>query len=155
MPETREPPEMTAATGKDGEHARASYSAVKLVTPAEPATVAALRHRAAGFARENGAGESMAADVALAVSEAVTNVVKYAYGASGGTVELSASAERGWLEIRVRDEGEGFVPGPNSGLGLGLTLIAGLCTDLAISQESTGTEVRMRWALPGLEKSGA
>jgi serine/threonine-protein kinase RsbW len=148
MPATREPTEMHAAPGKDGERAPASYSAVKLVTPAEPLTVRALRHRAADFARENGAGEQMAADVALAVSEAVTNVVKYAYGERGGTVELTASAEKGWLEIRVRDEGEGFVPGPNAGLGLGLSLIADLCTDLAISQESTGTEVRMRWALP-------
>lgn len=139
---------MNAAPGKNGEKARETYSAVKLVTPAEPNTVAAMRRRAAEFAQENGAGQQMVADVALAVSEAVTNVVKYAYGAKGGTVELAASANKGWLEIRVRDQGEGFVPGPSEGLGLGLTLIADLCTDLAISQESTGTEVRMRWALP-------
>lgn len=138
---------MTAATGMDGESARASYTAVKLVTPAEPETVRTLRHRAADFARENGADARTVADVALAVSEAVTNVVKYAYGPTGGMVELEASANKGWLEILVRDQGEGFVPGPSAGLGLGLSLIADLCTDLAISQESTGTELRMRWAL--------
>jgi serine/threonine-protein kinase RsbW len=149
MPATSEIPEMNAAMGKDGEQARESYSAVKLVTLAEPQTVTSLRHRAAHFAAENGAAKQMVADVALAVSEAVTNVVKYAYGVAGGPVELTASSDRGWLEIRVRDEGEGFVPGANAGLGLGLTLIAELCTDLAICQESTGTELRMRWALPG------
>lgn len=137
-----------AAPGRDGEKARETYSAMKLVTPAEPGTVAALRRRAAEFAKRSGADEQMVGDVALAVSEAVTNVVKYAYGATGGNVELSTAANKGWLEIRVRDQGEGFVPGPSEGLGLGLTLIADLCTDLAISQESTGTEVRMRWALP-------
>jgi anti-sigma regulatory factor (Ser/Thr protein kinase) len=141
---------MTTVPGIGGEPSRATYSAVKLVTPAEPETVTALRHRAVDFAREHGADEQLLADVALAVSEAVTNVVKYAYGPEGGTVELSASADKGWLEISVSDQGEGFVPGPSPGLGLGLTLIADLCTDLAISQESTGTDVRMRWMLPVL-----
>jgi serine/threonine-protein kinase RsbW len=147
MPVTNELREMTRVPGKDGKSARATYSAVKLVTPAEPATVTTLRHRAVEFAGQNGAGERLRADIALAVSEAVTNVVKYAYGPVGGMVELEASADKGWLEIRVRDQGEGFVPGPSDGLGLGLALIADICTDLAISQESTGTEVRMRWAL--------
>jgi serine/threonine-protein kinase RsbW len=138
---------MTKARRHD-EQARVGYSAVKLVRPAQSSTVTALRHRAVSFAIQNGAGEELAADVALAVSEAVTNVVKYAYGETGeGMVELIASVADGWLEIRVRDDGEGFVPGRSPGLGLGLTLIAELCTDLAISQESTGTELRMRWTL--------
>ncbi|HEU4599341.1 MAG TPA: ATP-binding protein [Solirubrobacterales bacterium] len=142
---------MTGAPRKSRERARATYSAVKLVSPAEPATVSALRHRAAAFARENGADPELTADVALAVSEAITNVVKYAYGPEGGTVEFDADADKGWLEIRVRDQGNGFSSGNSPGLGLGLTLIADLCADLAIVQESTGTEVRMRWALPAAE----
>lgn len=149
MPPTSELPEMTKAGRENGEKARAGYSAVKMVRPAQPTTVTALRHRASGFATKNGADAQLAADVALAVSEAVTNVVKYAYGDRGeGMVELIASADESWLEIRVRDDGEGFSAGPSEGLGLGLTLIADICTDLAISQQSTGTEVRMRWALP-------
>lgn len=130
------------------EQVRATYSAVKLVRPAEPATVTALRRRAADFAADQGAPEEMVAEVALAVSEAVTNVVKYAYAGGEGQVELLAAAEKGWLEIRVRDQGEGFAAGRSEGLGLGLSLIADHCTDLSIAQETTGTEVRMRWALP-------
>jgi serine/threonine-protein kinase RsbW len=151
MPPTSELREMTGARRKARVDAKGTYSAVKLVTPAEPSTVTALRHRATGFAAENGADAELIGDVAIAVSEAITNVVKYAYGPEGGTVEFSASADKGWLEIRVRDQGNGFSSGNSSGLGLGLTLIADLCTDLAISQESTGTEVRMRWLLPAAE----
>jgi serine/threonine-protein kinase RsbW len=142
---------MTGAPRKSRERGRATYSAVKLVSPARPAAVPALRRRAIAFVTENGAGEELAADVALAVSEAITNVVKYAYGPEGGTVEFDAAADKGWLEIRVRDQGSGFSRGNSPGLGLGLTLIADLCTDLAIVQESTGTEVRMRWALPAAD----
>lgn len=132
---------------KESDGSAATYSTVKLVTPAEPATITALRHHAAEFAAEQGAPDGLLADVALAVSEAVNNVVRYAYGPSGGTVELAASVERDWLEVCVRNSGEGFSPGPSEGLGLGLTLIGDLCTNLAISQESSGVEVRMRWEL--------
>ncbi|HET7119776.1 MAG TPA: ATP-binding protein [Solirubrobacterales bacterium] len=144
---------MTSAPRKGRTQARGTYSAVKLVSPAEPNAVTALRHRATAFAEESGAGPELAEDVALAVSEAITNVVKYAYGPEGGTVEFSAAAEKGWLEICVRDQGNGFADGnsPASGLGIGLALIADLCTDLAITQESTGTEVRMRWVLPAAD----
>ncbi|MGG7379079.1 ATP-binding protein, partial [Escherichia coli] len=55
---------------------------MKLTMPAEPASVPVLRHAATEFARERGVGEGLALDVALVVSEAVTNAVKYA-GATG------------------------------------------------------------------------
>jgi len=120
----------------------------KETLPAEPASVTTLRHRAATFAKEHGAGPEVAADVALAVSEAVTNAVKYAYEAEvKGTVELSASARRPWLEICVRDSGTGFGRGSADGLGLGLSIIARLCADMKIVQEGDGTEVRMRFPL--------
>lgn len=134
-----------------GVQGRATYSAVKLVRPSEPATVTALRHRAAAFAAEQGARPELVGDVALAVSEAVTNVVKYAYAGRGeGNVQLSASAESGWLELLISDHGEGFGAGSSDdlGLGLGLAIIARLCDDLKIVQEGAGTEVKMRFALP-------
>lgn len=116
--------------------------------PAQPASVTALRHRAATFAKEQGAGPEVVADVALAVSEAVTNAVKYAYEAeTAGTVELSASVRKSWLEICIRDSGTGFGRGSTDGLGLGLSIIARLCADMKIVQEGDGTEVRMRFPL--------
>lgn len=118
--------------------------------PAVPESVPVLRHRASRFAAAEGAGELVVEDVALAVSEAVTNAVKYAgVGDAGGVVELSGARRDGWLEVVVRDRGEAFGKGSADGLGLGLAIIARLCSDLKIVQEGDGTEVRMRFALPG------
>lgn len=109
-----------------------------------------FRRRASQFAAEQGVGQDVVADVALAVSEAVTNAVKYAkVSEAEGVVELSAATSDGWLEVKVRDYGEGFGKGSSDGLGLGLAIIARLCSDLKIIQEGDGTEVRMRFPLPG------
>jgi serine/threonine-protein kinase RsbW len=124
-------------------------SPLNLTLPAEPASVPTFRRRASQFATEQGVGEDVVADVALAVSEAVTNAVKYAKVAEGeGVVELSAATSGDWLEVRVRDHGKGFGKGSSDGLGLGLAIIARLCADLKIIQEGDGTEVRMRFPLP-------
>jgi anti-sigma regulatory factor (Ser/Thr protein kinase) len=121
-----------------------------LTLPAEPASVPAFRHRASQFAAEQGVDQEGVEEVALAVSEAVTNAVKYANVAGAeGVVELSATADEEWLEVKVRDRGEGFGKGSSDGLGLGLAIIARLCADLKIIQEGDGTEVRMRFALSG------
>jgi anti-sigma regulatory factor (Ser/Thr protein kinase) len=121
---------------------------LNLTLPAEPASVPAFRHGASEFAAEQGLGRDEVADVALAVSEAVTNAVKYANAGAEGVVELSATAEDDWLEVKVRDRGEGFGTGSSDGLGLGLAIIARLCADLKIVQEGDGTEVRMLFSLP-------
>lgn len=122
---------------------------LSVIEAAKPASVPTLRHRAREFAAAHGAGEQVVADVALAVSEAVTNVVKYAYEAGvDGDIELTGSAQPGRLEIWVRDRGTGFGKSSIDGLGLGLSIIARLCQDMQIVQEGTGTEVRMRFALP-------
>jgi serine/threonine-protein kinase RsbW len=122
---------------------------LEVVMPAEPASVPELRHRASQFAAERGAERLVVDDVALAVSEAVTNAVKYANVAEAdGVVELSGAQQGGWLEVTVRDRGEGFGKGSTDGLGLGLSIIARLCSELTIVQEGDGTEVRMRFPLP-------
>jgi serine/threonine-protein kinase RsbW len=121
----------------------------ELTRAAVPETVTAFRHRAATFAAEQGADPDMTADIALAVTEATTNAVKYAYGPDGeGSVELSVSAQDGRLTLLVIDRGEGFEQGPSDGLGLGLTIIARLCDELKIVQEGSGTQVLMRFFLP-------
>ena len=123
---------------------------MEMTVPAEPAAVPELRHRAAGYAAAQGAEPLVVEDVALAVSEAVTNAVKYANtGGAEGVVELSGARGEGWLEVTVRDRGEGFGQGSTDGLGLGLSIIARLCSDLKIVQEGDGTEVRMRVPLAG------
>jgi serine/threonine-protein kinase RsbW len=123
-------------------------SQINLLRPSEPASVTALRHKAAAFAEEQGADAALVADVNLAVSEAVTNAVKYASEAGrSNSVGLAAEANGDWLEFRITDEGAKFGKGSADGLGLGLAIIARLCDDLKIIQEGAGTLVLMRFAL--------
>jgi anti-sigma regulatory factor (Ser/Thr protein kinase) len=129
--------------------AKTTLGGFELTRPAVPETVTAFRHRASAFAAEQGAAPNRVNDIALAVTEAVTNAVKYAYGPTRkGSVELSASGEDGWLTLRVADRGAGFGTARSDGLGLGLAMIARLCDDLKIIQEGSGTQILMRFALP-------
>lgn len=122
---------------------------ISIVEPATPRAIAALRRAAAVLAAAHGAGERLAADVALAVSEAATNVVKYAYDSERERpVKLFGAVGEGWLEVVVADRGRSFGTGSSDGLGLGLIIIARLCADLTIVQEGSGTTVRMRFPLP-------
>jgi serine/threonine-protein kinase RsbW len=112
-----------------------------------------LRRAAAELAAAHGSGKRLASDVELAVSEAATNAVKYAYrSGGGGPIELTGAVEDGWLELVVADRGEGFGSGSSDGLGLGLIIIARLCSDLTIVQEGEGTTVRMRFVLPDRQR---
>lgn len=126
-----------------------STRSVKASERAEANAIPLLRRRAGDFAATHGAGAELVEKVELAVSEAVTNVVKYAYeqGDEEGRVELTASASEKWIEIRVADRGCGFMPGESDGLGIGLTLVAQMSGDFEIAQSPQGTTVTMRFAL--------
>jgi anti-sigma regulatory factor (Ser/Thr protein kinase) len=87
--------------------------------------------------------------VALAVTEAVTNVVRHAYSAPGGTVMLSAETSRDELVVVVADEGigsRGDIARRDPGMGVGLALIRELSTSVYIDATNTGTIVTMRFA---------
>jgi anti-sigma regulatory factor (Ser/Thr protein kinase) len=119
-----------------------------LTLAAAPDAVGVMRRAAADLAREHGADADLAFDVALAVSEAVTNAVKYAYGRKRkGKVEMAAGVRDRFLEISIRDWGTGFGAGSSDGLGLGLALIARVSTEMTVVQEGRGTQVRMRFLL--------
>lgn len=141
-----------AEAKQSGEGKAPAPRTIALSAAATPAAIAQLRHGAADFASAHSADPKLADDVALAVSEAVTNVVKYAYGPgqgkAGEKVELHGEVSSGWLEIRVCDGGDGFGRGSADGLGLGLSIMASLSAELTIVQEGEGTEVRMRFPLP-------
>jgi serine/threonine-protein kinase RsbW len=115
---------------------------------AVPRIVPEFRHAAVDFARRHGADIRTAEDIELAISEAVTNSVRYAYRAEeDGTVDLIGTVADGWLEIRVVDNGHGFQEGRSGGLGLGLPIISQMAPDLIISQGDRGTTLRMRFLL--------
>jgi serine/threonine-protein kinase RsbW len=85
----------------------------------------------------------------LAVSEAVTNVVRHAYPATQGCVAITAGRASDELWVLVSDSGRGHQsPSPNPGLGFGLGIIAHECDELVVAERSEGgTEVRMRFML--------
>lgn len=130
--------------------ALAPPSSLQVSEPAIPEAIPRMRHAARAFASGHGAAGQMLDDIALAVSEAVTNVVKYAYEpAVQGRVRLTGSVGEGWLELIVADRGRGFREGESGGLGLGLSIIAKMTSELTIEQAAGGTDVRMRFALGG------
>ena len=90
-------------------------------------------------------------DVALAVTEAATNVIVHAYDdRDQGDVHIVARDEPGHLVLLVRDYGRGLQPRVDSpGLGIGLPIIATLTSMLSIEQPPDGgTLVRMHFEKP-------
>jgi stage II sporulation protein AB (anti-sigma F factor) len=121
---------------------------LELRTHATPAAVPGVRRAVVDFAELHGVG--VGPDVALAVSEAITNAVLHAYrDGVAGEVRVVACAEPTRLVVVVRDYGCGMKPNPDSpGLGLGLAVIGRLATELNIERpdEGGGTRLRMCFA---------
>ena len=98
--------------------------------PAVPESVPALRHAVLGYLREVDTADPPLSDVGLVVSEGVTNAVHHAYvGADPGDIRVGLEVHASEVELTIEDDGRGMVPRPDSpGLGLGLPLIATLCS---------------------------
>jgi anti-sigma regulatory factor (Ser/Thr protein kinase) len=120
--------------------------------PAVAGEVASIRHAVTAAAAAEGIDGRPRQDIALAVSEACSNVVMHAYrgDAAPGRLAVDAYREGGEFFVVVCDEGIGMAPRTDSpGLGLGLGLIAGLARRLEIvSQEPAGASVTMVFAAP-------
>ncbi|MBA3401855.1 MAG: ATP-binding protein [Actinobacteria bacterium] len=127
--------------------------------PAVPASVRKARVSVAETVTELGASERVVDDVRLCVSEAVSNVVRHAYGNGWGDVDVVVEREEGALNVVVRDFGQGI--GPKSSRrktngGYGLKIIEKVAERLHItSARADGTEVRMVFLLAGGTPGGA
>jgi len=119
---------------------------------ADPANVGLMRTGVVQFAAAQGAGAGVQSDLALTVSEGLTNCVVHAFVAQPpGTMGLVAVALGGVLQISIVDDGCGMKPRADSpGLGIGLGLIAQLASSLEILQGpgGRGTEIRLALAAP-------
>jgi anti-sigma regulatory factor (Ser/Thr protein kinase) len=105
-----------------------------------------VRHAVVDFARRHQVPHSD--EIALAVTEAVTNAVIHAYrAAASGAMRVVACARRTGLVIVVRDYGCGMSPNPNSpGPGLGLSVIGAVAAEMNIEKpDDGGTRVRMHF----------
>lgn len=119
---------------------------------ATPDTVPWARQLVVAFAAAAGMRGQQLEDVRLLVSEAVTNVVLYAYEESfTGELHIIAAVVSGELWIVVADDGRGMRRASNNrgGLGLGLALMAQLSDGFTLaSRSSGGVEARMQFHLP-------
>ena len=105
------------------------------------------RRAVADLARRCGATADVVDDVRLAVTEACANVVLHAY-VDPGPIEVRAQAADGLLSVQVRDWGRGMrTQSGRAGLGLGLRLIATVCSSLEACDAVPGTELRMTFRL--------
>lgn len=127
----------------DQDRLRVEYEPVR-------ANIRRARRAATEFAERIGAD---ATSVALAVSEAVTNVVLHAYrGAEPRTFRLEAELDDDRLLVAVIDRGIGMTPNPGSpGAGLGLSLIGHLADSVEIDSSEEGMSIRMIFAVVGRE----
>lgn len=106
------------------------------------ASLAAVRTRLTQWLRSVGASRAQAADVVLACHEACANAVKHASRAdSSFVVEAALTGEQ--LVLTVRDQGV-WQPPPPQQRGRGLALIEALMTEVEISADAQGTQLRMQ-----------
>jgi anti-sigma regulatory factor (Ser/Thr protein kinase) len=88
--------------------------------------------------------ERQRADLALALSEVVTNAVRHS-GAEDN-IKLALTPKDGYLCVRVTDAGAGLVPRPGAmrtegGAGLGLFLVEQLTQRWGMTREAGQTRV--------------
>jgi serine/threonine-protein kinase RsbW/stage II sporulation protein AB (anti-sigma F factor) len=129
---------------------------LELRLDAEPGAVGRARQAVAAFAERHRLAR--AADVALAVTEAVTNAVVHAYrDGAAGQVRVVACARDDGLLVVVRDYGCGMQPNPTSpGAGLGLAVIGALAGEMNIERpDEGGTRVRIRFSPPAQHAAAA
>jgi serine/threonine-protein kinase RsbW/stage II sporulation protein AB (anti-sigma F factor) len=124
----------------------AQKNSLQLTLPAEPDSVGKARHAVSDFARAHGADPG---DVALAVSEAVSNAVVHGFrDRDPGRVDIRALVEGDRVVVSVSDDGVGVTPNPQSpGLGLGLALIGSLADGVELRRNGrpSGTTLIMRF----------
>jgi serine/threonine-protein kinase RsbW len=114
-------------------------------------SVRQVRRRLVAFASEVGADRELQARIALAVSDAATNVVMHAYrGETSRPLRVEADFEDGDLEVVVADEGAGLRPRRSPGMGAGLGVIAETCDEFVVRErEPAGVELWMRFLVHG------
>jgi serine/threonine-protein kinase RsbW len=120
------------------------------IAPAVPSA----RHVVAGFAAAAGFEAEALDSIRLAVSEAVTNVVRHAYPCGVGEIELLAGIASGELWVLIADRGCGFqMRTRNPGLGYGLAVIADASKAFVIAERSGGgTEVQLYFPVPAVAR---
>ena len=118
--------------------------------PATPDSIQPLRRAVVELAAARGASQDQLENIALAVSEAVSNAVMHAYVEEErpGTVAVEALVRDDALDVAVCDEGRGLLPREDSpGLGWGLALIDRIAEQLRLDESGPGVRLQMRFRI--------
>jgi anti-sigma regulatory factor (Ser/Thr protein kinase) len=123
--------------------------------PADPSLISHIRHAVRDWLDTLPLDEPQAADVVLAVDEAVENIVQHAYSAGRlGSAELVLWTEPETLCIEIIDYGEWQVPAGDS-RGLGIPMMEKLVESVMIHFDERGTRVLLRYPLPARDTAEA
>lgn len=109
-----------------------------------------MRHAVVDFAAANGASDWELEGIALAVCEALTNVVVHAYvgRAAPGVLTAQAWMNGECLHVVVGDEGIGMRRRTDSpGLGHGLPVIYRIAESVEIDDRGRGVRLQMTFAI--------
>jgi serine/threonine-protein kinase RsbW len=133
------------------EHAPVT-SAMRLRLHADAENVMLARQAIDGAARQIGADTAVIDDAKLAVTEACSNVVKYAYAngdAASGTIELTFDPLPDGFVVTISDDGQWLErdPGSEKAGGLGIPLMEAVTRDCEIRSDGQGTSVRLEFEL--------
>ncbi|HAR62279.1 MAG: hypothetical protein DKM50_12795 [Candidatus Margulisiibacteriota bacterium] len=130
---------------------------VEIKIPSLSEYVGVVRLAASGIANRLKFNHEEIEDIKIAVSEACTNAVQYAYPGKLGEIEIVFVVKKDQLEVIVKDNGRGFdINRPASGsennpdlpekvgLGLGITFMKSLMDEVEYDSEiGRGTIVKL------------
>lgn len=129
---------------------------VDLTLPTDARLISQTRRMFSGYLAEMGVVDDDVSDVALALAEACTNVMRHAYDEPNASFHLCAELGPEEVVVVVEDEGAGIpagagaeMPDPDATSGRGLQIIRELMTtvDVETVPERPGTRVWMRKSL--------
>ena len=132
---------------------RDGQRAVHLRIPAKPEYIALGRLALSGLAQLREVPDETLADLKLALTEAVSNSVRHAYGGGDGQVEITYELLSDRLQVEVVDDGAGFDPERPPALegeelsegGLGIAIIRTVADEFEIASQPGVRGSRLRF----------
>jgi serine/threonine-protein kinase RsbW len=127
---------------------------IHLRIPAKAEYITLCRLALTGLAQLRDIGEDTMADLKLALTEAVSNSVRHAYGDKGdGHVDITYELHTDRLGIQVVDDGDGFDPDETPSFdgkelsegGLGIAIIRTIADEFEIDSKPSARGSRLRF----------